>query len=104
MSQRPPRRVILKNDKLFRYLPHDETSKSKAELVTIINEQARELSAIMGLLDGYGITRDNLSCDMGTSELTPYGRVLAAMQLLDKTGHVESDSGKDVPDAYAERE
>ena len=70
--------------------------KTKQELLVIIKAQADELSSIMGLLDGYRITRMN-----GKIPLSPYGRVLAAIRLLHKCGAVESsDSELDEPTAY----
>lgn len=91
------------NDQLFRRLPAIGTSQSKADLILIINEQAHVISAIMGLLDGYGITRDNMSTRPGSHELSPYGRVFTMCRLLHKCGHIKSEVGKDVPNAYENR-
>ena len=87
------------SDKLMTWMP-EEVSLRKRELVQIINAQAHELSAIMGLLDGYEITRTNLSTGRGT--LSPYGRVIAAIELLHKCGAntIEYDGDADDPDGY----
>lgn len=87
------------SDKLMVWMP-EKVSLTKRELVRIINAQAHELSAIMGLLDGYEITRTNLSTGRGT--LSPYGRIVAAMELLHKCGANPSEYNGDAddPDGY----
>jgi hypothetical protein len=85
--------------RLVTWMPPD-TKFTKRQLAEIINAQAHELSAIMGLLDGYEITRGNLSMP-GHYGLSPYGRVCAAMALLHKCSAVSDyKSDSDEPDAY----
>ena len=83
------------NEELMNCLSAD-IGWTKRRLVQIVNAQAHELSAIMGLLNGYNIKRG----DSGVT-FTPYGRVSTAMSLLHKCRAVtDYDSTLDDPDDY----
>lgn len=59
---------------------------SKQELETRIRELEHERDTLHGLLDEYGLRR--VGAENPRIVYTVYGRVYAAMRLLDKTGHI----------------